>query len=45
VQSEDGDEAFVRRDSLQIKGKGMIGLGKLPEADSPQTIRFDCKGG
>ena len=29
VQSAGGDEAFVRRDSVQIKGKGMIGLGKL----------------
>jgi adenylate cyclase len=43
VQSQDGDEAFVRRDSVQIKGKGMIGLGKLPEQDSPQTIRFACE--
>ncbi len=43
VQTDDGDEAFVRRDSLQIKGKGLIGLGKLPEADSPQTIRFVCE--
>ena len=45
VQTEDGDEAFVRRDSLQIKGKGMIGLGKLPEPDSAQTIRFACEEG
>jgi len=43
VQSQDGDEAFVRRDSVQIKGKGMIGLGKLPDQDSPQTIRFVCE--
>ena len=43
VQSQDGDEAFVRRDSVQIKGKGMIGLGKLPDHDSPQTIRFVCE--
>lgn len=43
VQSHDGDEAFVRRDSVQIKGKGMIGLGKLPDPDSPQTIRFVCE--
>jgi class 3 adenylate cyclase len=43
VQSQEGDEAFVRRDSVQIKGKGMIGLGKLPDPDSPQTIRFSCE--
>jgi hypothetical protein len=43
LQSQDGDEAFVRRDSVQIKGKGLIGLGKLPDQDSPQTIRFICE--
>jgi adenylate cyclase len=45
VQSDGGEESFVRRDSLQIKGDGMIGLGKLPEPDSPQTIRFFCEEG
>jgi class 3 adenylate cyclase len=45
VQTEGGDEAFVRRDSLQIKGKGLIGLGKLPDDDSPLTIRFACEEG
>ena len=43
VQTADGEEAFVRRDSLQIKGHGMIGLGRLPEQGSPQTIRFSCE--
>jgi class 3 adenylate cyclase len=45
VQTSDGEESFVRRDSLQIKGEGAIGLGKLPEQDSPQTIRFICEEG
>ena len=43
VQAADGEESFVRRDSLQIKGEGTIGLGRLPEQDSPQTIRFVCE--
>jgi class 3 adenylate cyclase len=43
VQTADGEEAFVRRDSLQIKGQGMIGLGRLPEQGSPQTIRFNSE--
>ena len=43
VQTAQGEEAFVRRDSLQIKGEGTIGLGRLPEQDSPQTIRFVCE--
>jgi adenylate cyclase len=43
VNAADGEESFVRRDSMQLKGVGMIGLGKVPEADSPQTIRFVCE--
>jgi len=43
VQTANGEESFVRRDSLQIKGEGTIGLGRLPEQDSPQTIRFICE--
>ena len=35
----------MRRDSVQIKGKGMIGLGRLPDDESPQTIRFVCEEG
>jgi adenylate cyclase len=45
VQSSDGEESFVRRDSLQIRGQGMIGLGRLPEQSSPQTIRYSCEEG
>jgi len=43
VQTKDGEEAFVRRDSMQIKGEGMIGLGKVPEQTSAQSIRFICE--
>jgi len=43
VQALDGEESFVRRDSMQLKGEGMIGLGKAPEGDSPQTIRYFCE--
>lgn len=39
VQST-GEEQFIRRDSLQIKGQGSIGLGRVPQADSPQAIHF-----
>jgi len=37
------EEAFVRRDSVAIKGEGMIGLGKVPTSDDAQTIRFVCE--
>ncbi len=40
VQPDAQEEAFVRRDSMQLKGTGTIGLGRVPEADSPQTISY-----
>jgi len=43
VLAADGEESFVRRDSMQLKGEGMIGLGKAPEGESPQTIRYVCE--
>ena len=43
VQTADGEESFVRRDSLQIKGEGMIGLGRAARAglaaDDPLRLR------
>jgi hypothetical protein len=34
---------YVRRDILQISGRGMIGLGRVPEQGSPHTILFTCE--
>jgi hypothetical protein len=45
VQGPGGELAFVRRDSLQLRGHGWIGLGKAPEPDSPQSIAFSCEEG
>ena len=38
-----GEETFVRRDSVQLRGEGLIGFGRVPEAGSPQTLRFVCE--
>lgn len=43
LQINGQEEAFVRRDSVSIKGEGRIGLGRVPDGDSPQTIRFVCE--
>ena len=40
VRAQDGEESFVRRDSMQIRGEGMIGLGKAVEENSSQVIRY-----
>jgi class 3 adenylate cyclase len=45
VQVSGQEEAFVRRDSMPIKGEGLIGLGRVPERDSALTIRFVCEDG
>jgi class 3 adenylate cyclase len=43
VIGKDGEEAFVRRDSIQIRGEGLIGLGKAPDSNSSQVIRYSCE--
>ena len=43
VIADDGEENFLRRDNMQLKGSGRIGLGRAPEPDSPLTIRFSCE--
>ena len=40
VTTQDGKEAFVRRDSVALIGSGLIGLGRLPEQTSPEAIRY-----
>ena len=43
VTTREGEESFVRRDTMQLKGEGLIGFGRAPEANSPQMIRFICE--
>jgi len=43
VYADTGQEQFVRRDSMPIVGEGLIGLGRAPERESLQTIRYICE--
>ena len=43
VTSDEGQEAFVRRDDLTLQGTGLIGLGRVPEANSPDAIQFQLE--
>jgi len=43
VHTAGGDEQFIRRDTMPIVGEGLIGLGRAPERDSSQTIKFICE--
>lgn len=40
VISSDGQENFIRRDNVPIRGRGVIGLGQALDAGSPDAIRF-----
>ena len=39
----DGKESFLRRDDVQLTGKGYLGLGKAVTEDSPLAIHFVIK--
>jgi len=43
VTTAEGREAFVRRDSVTLQGRGLIGLGHLPSANSPDAIRYQLE--
>jgi adenylate cyclase len=43
VTNQEGRESFVRRDSVPLQGRGLIGLGKLPEANAPDAIRYQLE--
>lgn len=43
VIGKEGEEAFVRRDSMPLRGDGLIGLGKAPDSSSSQVIRYTCE--
>lgn len=40
---DNGEEIFVRRDSIVLDGKGVIGLGKVAKSGDPLAIEFSCE--
>jgi hypothetical protein len=43
VTTREGEEAFVRRDTMQLKNEGVIGFGRVAENGSPLTVRYVCE--
>jgi adenylate cyclase len=43
VTTREGEEAFVRRDSMHLKGEGLIGFGRVPEQGSTLTVQYVCE--
>jgi len=40
LKKDNGEEVFVRRDSTELQGSGIIGLGKVASAGTPLAIHF-----
>jgi len=43
VQRDDGEEVYVRRDSAQLTGSGLIGLGRVAAKDTPLVVEYRCE--
>ncbi len=43
VRTANGQDLFVHRDILELRGAGMIGVGCVPELGSQHTIHFTCE--
>lgn len=43
LQNAHGEETFVRRDSTELSGEGVIGLGRVAKAGTPLAIHFVCE--
>ncbi len=43
LQNARGEEIFVRRDTTELTGSGVIGLGRVAKADTPLAIHFNCE--
>ena len=43
LQSAQGEETFVRRDSITLVGEGIIGLGRVANPGTPLAIHFVCE--
>jgi class 3 adenylate cyclase len=43
LQNARGEEIFIRRDSTELSGQGVIGLGRVAKAGTPLAIHFTCE--
>jgi len=43
LENDRGDESFVRRDSTELTGEGIIGLGRVAKPGTPLAIHFICE--
>jgi hypothetical protein len=43
LETAQGEETFVRRDSTELTGEGIIGLGRVAKPGTPLAIHYICE--
>jgi len=43
LQNIEGEETFIRRDSTELVGEGVIGLGRVAKPGTPLAIHYVCE--
>jgi class 3 adenylate cyclase len=43
IQRDDGEEIYVRRDSTELTGSGVIGMGRAATRGTPLAIEYSCE--
>ena len=43
LENAQGDETFIRRDSTELSGEGIIGLGRVAKPGTPLAVHFVCE--
>ena len=43
LENAQGEEIFVRRDSTELSGEGIIGLGRVAKPGTPLAVHFHCE--
>jgi class 3 adenylate cyclase len=43
LENAQGEETFIRRDSTELTGEGIIGLGRVAKPGTPLAVHFHCE--
>ena len=43
LENAQGDETFIRRDSTELTGEGIIGLGRVAKPGTPLAVHYICE--
>ena len=43
LENAQGEETFIRRDSTELTGEGIIGLGRVAKPGTPLAVHFICE--